>query len=244
MIVSIHQPHYFPWFGYFDKMAKSDTFVLLDEVQFEKGSQMIRNRVIDNNGDIKYITISADTKDYLNKPYCELQTKNIDIWTTKQKNSLQNYYRYSDFYKEIFPIISEFLSRDYATVCEWTIESIKLVRELLGIDTPIIFQSEVEYDRTKKRSDLVYAICNALGASEYLSGRGASVDYLDREKFAENGVQIVFQDIDHPVYNQCNTDDFIKGISIIDMLFNCGITGTKEKFWEAVNKSKRGGEHE
>lgn len=238
MIVSIHQPHYFPWFGYFDKMAKSDMFVLLDEVQFEKGSQMIRNRVIDNNGEIKYITISANTKDYLNKPYRELETKNIDVWTQKQKNVLQNYYRNSEFYKEIFPIFSEFLSREYSTVCEWTVESINLVKKILEIDTPIMLQSEIEYDHTKKRSDLVYAICNALGAKEYLSGRGASMEYLDREKFMENGVQIVFQDINHPIYNQCNTDVFIKGISIIDMLFNCGILKTKEIFWEAVCESK------
>ena len=238
MIVAIHQPHYFPWIGYFDKMAKSDAFVLLDEVQFEKGSQMIRNRVLDNNGEIKYITISADTKDYLNRPYRDLLTKNINEWTKRQKNALNNYYRDATYYREIFPIINEFLSKDYITVCEWTIGSINLISRLLNIDTPIINQSEIKYDRAKKKSELVYSICNALDADKYLSGRGASVDYLDREKFLANGVQIVFQDVVCPVYKQCNTNQFVPGISIIDMLFNCGVFGTRELFWKVVHESR------
>ena len=36
MIVTIHQPHYLPWLGYFAKMDQADVFVLLDNVQFKK----------------------------------------------------------------------------------------------------------------------------------------------------------------------------------------------------------------
>ena len=157
MKAAIHQPHYFPWIGYFDKMAKADTFVILDQVQFEKGSQMVRNRVLDGNGEIKYITISGDTKDFLNREYRELLTKDVD------------------------------------------------------------------------------AICNAIGVDTYFSGRGASMTYLNREKFAENGVKIVFQDFKHPIYPQCSTSEFVPGVSILDMLFNCGITESRRIFWENVN---------
>ncbi len=37
MIVAIHQPHYLPWLGYFYKILKSNIFVFLNNVQFEKG---------------------------------------------------------------------------------------------------------------------------------------------------------------------------------------------------------------
>ena len=42
MMIAIHQPHYFPWIGYLDKMAKADKFVLMDTVQLEKRSYMLR----------------------------------------------------------------------------------------------------------------------------------------------------------------------------------------------------------
>lgn len=237
MRASIHQPHYFPWIGYFDKMAKADIFVLLDQVQFEKSSAMVRNRVLDESGEIRYITISGETKDFLNREYRELPTKDIPVWTARQINALKNYYRKSRYKGEIFPILEQFFSGDHTTICKWTCASIELVKNLLKIPTPLIYQSDVDYDRENKKSDLVYAICKALQAETYFSGRGASVDYLNREKFAENGVQIVFQDFQHPVYKQVGTPEFVPGISVLDMLFNCGIEESRRIFWENVNRA-------
>lgn len=235
MRIAIHQPHYFPWIGYFDKMAKSDGFVLLDEVQLEKGSPMVRNRVLDQAGEIKFLTISGDTKDFLNRKYSELATKDVEQWTQRQLNALQNYYRKAKFYKEMLPVMEDFFRQEHETICQWVCASIQLVRELLDIKTPLIYQSDVDYDRQCRRSDLVYAICKALGADTYFSGRGASVEYLDREKFAENGVGIVFQDFQHPEYSQCGREGFVPGVSVLDMLFNCGVEETRRVFWEQVN---------
>ncbi len=44
-IVAIHQPNFFPWLGYFDKIARCDHFVLLDHVQFQKTGGVWSNRV-------------------------------------------------------------------------------------------------------------------------------------------------------------------------------------------------------
>ena len=37
-VVAIHQPNFFPWLGFFDKIARADVFVLMDNVQFPRTS--------------------------------------------------------------------------------------------------------------------------------------------------------------------------------------------------------------
>ena len=45
MIVAAHQPHYMPWLGYLDKMAKADLFVVMDDLQYEAQNFQNRQRV-------------------------------------------------------------------------------------------------------------------------------------------------------------------------------------------------------
>lgn len=242
MRAAIHQPHYFPWVGYFDKMAKADTFILMDEVQLEDRSYMLRNRFLREDGMPTYLSIAAAKKGYREKKYNEIEISQEACWQKTNINAIKSYYRKALAFQEVMPIIELFLSQKYATVCQWTCASIELVRNFLDIQTPLVYQSSLDYDRSMKRSDLIYVLCKAIGADTYFSGRGASVEYLDREKFAENGVQIVFQDFTHPIYPQINTKEFIPGISILDMLFNCGIEESRRIFWENVKRTNEFGE--
>ena len=50
MILSAHQVHYLPWLGYLDKIDRSDIFVLLDDVQYEKREWQNRNRIRTSKG--------------------------------------------------------------------------------------------------------------------------------------------------------------------------------------------------
>lgn len=232
MKVAIHQPHYFPWLGYFDKLAKVDQFILLDEVQFEKGSQMIRNRVIDSQGNIKYLTIMGETKGFLGKKYRDLQTKENTVWKKRQVDALENYYRRSRFQEEALEIIKKFFSADYSTICEWTCNSIHLMCQLLEIKTKIVLQSEISYDRESKKSELVLSLCEAVNADAYVSGRGASVNYLDRTQFQNRGIAIEFQEFVHPIYQQVQSEGFVPGLSVLDILFNLGVKEMRNVFWE------------
>ena len=43
MKVAIHQPNFMPWTGFFNKLSKVDTYVILSRVQYSKGE--VTNRV-------------------------------------------------------------------------------------------------------------------------------------------------------------------------------------------------------
>lgn len=238
MKVAIQQPHYFPWLGYFDKMAKVDLFVFLDEVQIQKSSQMIRNRILNPNGEPAYITIMADKKGHREKKYSEIMTINNSEWKETHLRLIKEYYRNSSHLKEVYGLLEKFFVNDYDTVCRWTIQSILLINELLGINTQTVLQSSLSYDRESKKSDLMLTISKSAGAETYLAGRGASVQYLDRDSFSDNHICIEFQDFDHPKYEQINTDGFIPGLSILDMLLNCGIERTRRIFWDNIKNGR------
>ena len=234
MRVAIHQPQYFPWIGYFDKMGKSDLFVFLDQVQLVRG-RMNRNVVLDQNGQPQHITIVGDTKSSPEREFRSIRTKHVEEWTSRQFNALESYYKKAPFRDEILGVLQTFFSQRYETVCQWSCASIELVRNILEIKTPIAYQSDLEYSRSSQKSDLIYAICKTVNADVYLSGRGASVEYLDREKFAAGQVQIAFQDFQHPVYRQCSSQEFVPGISTLDMLFNWGNEDSRRIFWENLH---------
>lgn len=238
MKVAIQQPHYFPWIGYFDKMAKVDLFVLLDEVQLEKRSPMTRNRVLGPGGSVEYISVAANQRGHRGKRYNEILISDDSSWKKKNLSQLQEYYRKAPFYEEILPILQQFYCADWGTLCEWSVSSIQMLKELLEIPTQLVYQKDVSYDRSNKKSDLILDLCIHVNADLYVAGRGASVQYLDREAFEKNRIKIVFQDFQHPVYPQANAPEFVSGISALDMLFNCGIKKTRDLFWENVRNSR------
>lgn len=62
MILSAHQPAYLPWLPLLDLIAQSDVFVVLDAVQFEKGSFVNRNKIL-LNGKEHWLTIPVHAHD-------------------------------------------------------------------------------------------------------------------------------------------------------------------------------------
>ena len=61
MKISIMQPIFLPWVGYFNMIIHSDLFVFLDDVQFERRSFQSRNKLIINKS-AKLISVPVDSK--------------------------------------------------------------------------------------------------------------------------------------------------------------------------------------
>lgn len=218
MIVSINQPAYLPWLGYFDRIARSDLHLVLDHVQFEKNSMANRNRILGANGSTM-ITVPVRTAGkFGDLSINDLLIDHARPWNKKHWNAISQSYgkaRYFEGHRDWF-------ERFYS--CSWTHlspllhESTGYLLDALGIGTRIVKTSELNVAGSK--SELVLNLCKEVGASTYLSGPFGR-DYLDVVGFAEAGVKIEFQDYRHPVYQQLR-GGFEPYMSVIDLLFNCG----------------------
>ena len=101
MILSAHQPAYLPWLGYFHKLAVSDGFIILDNVQFEKNSYINRNKIKTPSGE-SWLTIPVKMREHLNKSINEMEFADFK-WQKKHFNSIIMNYKKSLNYNETLP---------------------------------------------------------------------------------------------------------------------------------------------
>lgn len=77
MTAVIHQPYFLPWMGYFSKLVYADKFIVLDNVNFTKGSFIDRTQIVGPNGDLIWLTMPVGQQF---KKHCnEIHFSNVEI---------------------------------------------------------------------------------------------------------------------------------------------------------------------
>lgn len=215
MIMSAHQPAYLPWLGYLDKIKRSDVFIFLDTVQYEKNSYTNRNKIKTQNGPI-WLSIPVIKNDHFSKTMSEMPIDNRSNWQRKHLCSIQTSYAKATHYKELYPKLKELYANTYDNIVDVTWDHLMFWLDILDIHTRIIKSSTL--DISSKKSDLVYDLCQAVGADYYISG-ALGKDYLDTRKFEDAGITVEFQEYKHPIYPQLH-GDFLPNMGVVDFAMN------------------------
>ncbi len=216
MIVSINQPTYLPWLGYFHRIGVSDVHVVLDDVQFEKNSFTNRNKLKTAQGWM-WLTVPILASGRFGQSIKEVEISNTRNWRHKHLTSIQTNYNNARFFCEYSSFFEEMYSREWDCLLPLIDFGTRYFLDQLGIRTKLIRSSTLDVQGTK--SDLVLEICQILRADVYLSGtlgRG----YLDEKSFRKAGIRVVYQDYKHPVYSQL-WEPFESHMSVVDLLLNC-----------------------
>jgi hypothetical protein len=218
MIVSIHQPNHLPYLGFFEKMAKSDIFILYDNTQFARydiGFQN-RNRIRTKDG---WIWLTVPIKHEFGANINEIKIDNSKKWARKNWTSIMANYSKAKYFKEYKQPFEEIFSKTWETLADLNIAIIKKAAELLGIKTKILAASEL-IDLKTKSTDALVDLCKAAKATVYLSGRDGK-EYLEHEKFDKEKIKVIYQDYKHPTYTQAY-EGFKPYMCFLDLLFNQG----------------------
>lgn len=223
MIVTVHQPHFMPWLGYLHRMAQADLFIVLDHVQFERGNYQNRT-MIRMNGEARWLTVPvlqrSQKERIIDKQVDNMLAGTPRWWSTAHFQTIRQAYRESRYLGLYAPTLRQILETRWERLVELNAAMLEFLRDALAIRTKIVRSSELQAEGAK--SELILNLCRAIGADTLLVGLGGSRNYLDKAEFERNGVRIAYQDFEHPVHEQCGAAPFIKGLSSIDLLMNCG----------------------
>jgi hypothetical protein len=219
MILSVHQPQYLPWLGYFHKMAISDVFVYLDDVQYKKREFQNRNRIRTNTPNAyMWLTVPVKVKDRFTQKICEVEINNDYPWRRKHWKSIELHYRGAKYFSQYAGFFEALYGKVWLKLIDINLEIIDFFVRVFNIKTKIFFSSSLSPEG--EATDRIISLCKILSADTYLSGIGGK-QYLEEEKFAKNNIKLVYQDFKHPVYKQVY-EPFVPNMSAVDFLFNCG----------------------
>ncbi len=216
MTVSILQSNYIPWKGYFDIIAKSDFFVIYDEVQYTKNDWRNRNIIKTQNG-TQWLTIAVKQESLKQKIHETYVFKTN--WAKKHIGTLQANYAKAPFFKDYKDIIFRVYESASTNLNEINKVFIDTICNILEIDTKIIDSRTLKL-KGDKQQRLIHA-CKILKADRYLSGSSAK-NYIEDDFFKKHNIELEW--IDYSNYKEYNQlyPPFVHEVSILDLIFNEG----------------------
>jgi hypothetical protein len=216
--VAIVQSNYIPWKGYFDLIASTQEFILMDDVQYTRRDWRNRNIIKTPNGP-QWLTVPVLSKGkYLHK-ICETKIDGTD-WAEQHWKTISQNYRKSRFFNEVASIIEPIYRHErFIYLSDLNRRLIEIISNYLEIATKI--SSSADYLPCSGKSERLRSLCMQCDASVYVSGPSA-ISYLDTSMFEGSGIRVEW--FDYSNYSQYPQlwGEFNHFVSILDLIFNCG----------------------
>ncbi len=226
MIVSIHQPNYVPWIGFFEKIYLSDIFIYFDNIQMPKNKSFVsRNKIYFNKKSV-WLTVPINKKGVQNIN----EVKIIDnFWKKKHLNTIYHAYNKKNYFNESFNQIKNVLLKDEIYLANLNIEIIKEILKLLNIHNVKIIKAS-ELPLKKQGAESIFEILNLLNAKVYLSGSGSgSSKYINQEVLKKFNIKLRYCNTKLEKYYSHQTEK-IEIVSILDLLFCKGVNNILKVF--------------
>jgi hypothetical protein len=222
--VAIVQSNYIPWKGYVDLIRSVDLFLLYDEVQYTRRDWRNRNRIKTASG-VRWLTIPLQTAGNYHARIDEM-TVSDPGWADSHWSALEQAYRHAPAFDELGPVVRGWYESvaGMARLSDINRALLEHVIATLRISTPLRLSTAVEVERPEDPTLRLRALCEAVGATEYVSGPAAR-SYLDEQAFANAGIAVRWADYGgYPEYDQVHAP-FEHGVTILDLLLHAGAQG-------------------
>lgn len=235
MLIGVHQPAYFPWLGLMEKIALSEKFVVLDNVQYNARAFQHRTLYSRSTG-ATYLSLSVQSKNHqVNAVEIrDIMLADASVPRNHFKTLLHRYGKRPGW-RLVAADLEEILQSPPARLLDLNLAIMRLTMRELGIATELILGSDLKAAGVK--SALMLSVVKAAGGNAYLCGSGAR-DYMVPEDFEEAGVKLYWQSFSHPQYAQSHSAPFQPGCFALEWVIEEPETA-KEKFLAHVRDATR-----
>jgi hypothetical protein len=228
--LAIMQPYFFPYIGYFQLMNVVDKWVAFDDIQFIDKGWINRNRVLhpDYTKEWQYITLPLAKRGQFDK-ICDISIHSEIDWRSQILGKLTSYKRKAPYYNQTIDFVHECFDTEETNLSRLVIDILKKTAAYIGIHTKIEVQSEMDLQlgEVQHAGQWALRISEALHASEYINPLGGE-EIFKIEEFAALNIKLSFLKSGLNTYIQ-RREGFVSGLSILDMLMNIGVDGTKQQ---------------
>jgi len=218
MKLAIMQPYLFPYLGYFQYIHSVDKFIFYDDVAFIMRGWINRNNILLNNS--KHLISIPLHKASPNKLIKDVSISSNPDWKDKLLTTLNQAYKKSPYFDNVFPLIESLISRDIDKISELAIESIKLVVHYLEMETEIVESSSIYNNFPLKREFRIVDITLKENA-EICIVPWAGRELYDKDFFQNHRIKLYYHKPIIEQYTQFRKHEFVPNLSMIDiMMFN------------------------
>jgi hypothetical protein len=221
---AIHQPNFFPWLGYFDKIARADVFVFLDDAQHPATGSTWSNRVrLLIGGEPRWVTAPIKRPAHGTQAIAEVLWA-PQPWRERLVKTLHLNYGRAPHYAEAMHLLRPLALDPEPRLAAYNMRAVRELAAALGISTE--FRLASEFALSSSATERLIELTRSVGCDTYLTGGGAG-GYQEDGLFREAGLRLEYQAFCHPEYPQRRIGCFQPGLSLIDALMHCGIEHTR-----------------
>jgi hypothetical protein len=217
MRVGIIQSAYVPWRGYFDFIRSVDVFVLFDDIAISRPpGWRVRNRVKLPEG-VRWLTVPLDGLRG-QPPIDAVTTMPLESWMPSHLGLLRRSFARAPFADDAIGLWQGALGQASTSLSDLNHRLIGSICDYLGIKTTL--RQARPLGATGHKSERLLSVLQALGATSYLSGPAAQ-SYLDVQRFADAGIDVLYKTYDYPPYPQ-SWGPFVGEVTVLDLIAHLG----------------------
>lgn len=229
MKVCIHQPVYYPWLGTIHKVLYADRFIVFDDSPAVRPSWMNRVRVI-IKGERGWLSVPILFSKSDDIPMRETRINPQVKWSEKHIKTICQYYSKAPYFDEVMELLEPLRNSRHKYLIDLNLDVLNKIFQALGRNVDMVLSSKLGCSPHGKVFRLAQ-MTMAAGGTTYVNGMGAD-SYFEEAPFVKMGLAVHNQILPHQSYTPFNTEKFIPGLSILDVVANIGLHGVKTFLFE------------